>query len=32
MSLGNLTENIYDGNASLDAAKQEQRKWKTRFY
>ena len=26
MSLGNLDENIYNGNVSLDAAKQEQRK------
>ena len=26
MSLRNLTENIYNGNASLDAAKQEQKK------
>ena len=26
MSLGNLAENIYNGNVSLDAAKQEQRK------
>ena len=26
MSLGNLTKNIYNGNASLDAAKQEQRR------
>ena len=26
MSLGNFTENIYNGNVSLDAAKQEQRK------
>ena len=26
MSLGNLAENIYNGNISLDAAKQEQRK------
>ena len=25
MSLGNLAENIYNGNVSLDAAKQEQR-------
>ena len=26
MSLGNLTKNIYNGNASLDAAKQKQRR------
>ena len=26
MSLGNLAENIYNGNVSLDAAKQEQRR------
>ena len=26
MSLGNFAENIYNGNVSLDAAKQEQRK------
>ena len=26
VSLGNLAENIYNGNVSLDAAKQEQRK------
>ena len=26
MSLGNLAENIYNGNVSLDPAKQEQRK------
>ena len=26
MSLGNLVKNIYNGNVSLDAAKQEQRK------
>ena len=26
MSLGNLAENIYNGNISLDAVKQEQRK------
>ena len=26
MSLGNFAENIYNGNVSLDSAKQEQRK------
>ena len=26
MALGNLAENIYNGNVSLDAAKQEQRR------
>ena len=31
MSLGNLTENIYNGNASLDAAKQEQRKMENKI-
>ena len=31
MSLRNLTENIYNGNASLDAAKQEQRKMENKI-
>ena len=31
MSLGNLAENIYNGNVSLDAAKQEQRKMENIF-
>ena len=31
MSLGNLTVNIYNGNALLDAAKQEQKRMKNRL-
>ena len=31
MSLGNLAENIYNGNISLDTAKQEQRKMENIF-
>ena len=31
MSLGNLAENIYNGNISLDAAKQEERKMEKMF-
>ena len=31
MSLGNLAENIYNGNVSLDAAKQEKRKMENIF-
>ena len=31
MSLGNLAENIYNGNISLDTAKQKQRKMENMF-
>ena len=31
MSLGHFAENIYNGNVSLDAAKQEQRKMENMF-